>query len=196
MNYLAHAYLSFGHADILAGNLFSDYIKGKKQFEYPPPVQYGIRLHRLIDEFTDTHPVTLEAKKVFKPAVGLYAGAFMDVVYDHFLALDQNEFPGGLLDTFAAQTYLTLHDYTDIMPPTFARLFPYMQQYDWLSNYRHTWAIHRSFQGITERAKYLSTSERVFDIFLNEYSFLQNCYSSFFPQLKRNSADIFATFNL
>jgi acyl carrier protein phosphodiesterase len=35
MNYLAHACLSFGRPDILVGNMISDHIKGKKQFDYP-----------------------------------------------------------------------------------------------------------------------------------------------------------------
>jgi len=30
MNYLAHAYLSFDHEEILVGNLISDFVKGKK----------------------------------------------------------------------------------------------------------------------------------------------------------------------
>ncbi|MBK6633182.1 MAG: hypothetical protein IPG38_01660 [Chitinophagaceae bacterium] len=62
MNYLAHAYLSFNDPEILLGNMISDYIKGKKQFDYPLPVQKGIRLHRFIDQFTDTHAATHELK--------------------------------------------------------------------------------------------------------------------------------------
>ena len=31
VNYLAHAYLSFGIPDIVVGNLISDFIKGKKR---------------------------------------------------------------------------------------------------------------------------------------------------------------------
>ena len=30
MNYLAHAYLSFGDPDVLTGNMISDFVKGKK----------------------------------------------------------------------------------------------------------------------------------------------------------------------
>ena len=30
MNYLAHAYLSFGYSELLVGNLISDFVKGKK----------------------------------------------------------------------------------------------------------------------------------------------------------------------
>lgn len=84
MNYLAHAYLSFNDEPTLVGNMISDYIKGKKKFDYSLPIQQGIQLHRFIDEFTDFHVATKEAKQFFKPSVGLYAGAFVDVVYDHF----------------------------------------------------------------------------------------------------------------
>ena len=91
MNYLAHAYLSFNKPDILAGNMISDYIKGKKQFDYPLPVQKGIKLHRAIDNFTDTHAATQELKSFFRPQYRLYSGAFADVVYDHFLANDTYE---------------------------------------------------------------------------------------------------------
>ena len=88
MNYLAHSYLSFGDSEILVGNMISDYVKGKKKFDYPLAIQKGIMLHRTIDTFTDTHPATKAAIVFFKPVVGTYAGAFVDVVYDHFLAKD------------------------------------------------------------------------------------------------------------
>ena len=92
MNYLAHAYLSFGNSNILVGNMISDYVKGKTQFDYPPEIQAGIKLHRAIDDFTDTHEATKNVKEIFKKDYRLYAGAFADVVYDYFLANDKNEF--------------------------------------------------------------------------------------------------------
>ena len=72
--------------------MISDYVKGKTKFDYPVGIQKGIHLHRLIDEFTDAHPVTAKAKSFFRPQYRLYSGAFIDVVYDHFLALDQKQF--------------------------------------------------------------------------------------------------------
>jgi len=87
MNYLAHAYLSFSNEEILVGNMISDFVKGNKKVAYPSSIQKGIMLHRIIDRFTDDHPATRQANTFFKPAVRLYAGAFTDVVYDHFLAL-------------------------------------------------------------------------------------------------------------
>ena len=109
MNYLAHAYLSFNHPGLLVGNMISDFIKGKKKFDYPPEIQNGIALHRAIDEFTDGHPATKKAKEFFRPAYRLYSGAFVDVVYDHFLARDTNEFEDAeSLQNFTLQSYATL----------------------------------------------------------------------------------------
>ena len=62
MNYLAHAYLSFNEPEILVGNMISDFVKGKKKFDYSPGVQKGIALHRAIDNFTDYHTATKAAK--------------------------------------------------------------------------------------------------------------------------------------
>jgi acyl carrier protein phosphodiesterase len=39
MNYLAHAYLSFNQPEILVGNMISDFVKGKKKFDFAPGIQ-------------------------------------------------------------------------------------------------------------------------------------------------------------
>ena len=62
MNYLAHAYLSFNEPEILVGNMISDFVKGKKRFDFSENIQKGIMLHRNIDTFTDEHEVTKKAK--------------------------------------------------------------------------------------------------------------------------------------
>jgi acyl carrier protein phosphodiesterase len=188
MNYLAHAYLSFNNPDILAGNMISDYIKGKKQFDYPPAVQKGIKLHRAIDNFTDTHAATQELKSFFRPQYRLYSGAFADVVYDHFLANDTHEFGSETeLKKFAADTYQLLESYTELFPLLFQKMFPYMKEYDWLYNYRHTWGIEKSLGGVVRRSAYLTESAIAFEIFNTHYTAMQACYNVFFPDLKKYS---------
>lgn len=184
MNYLAHAYLSFHHPDILVGNMISDFVKGKKQFDYPIAIQKGIRLHRAIDQFTDEHPVTREAKQYFRPAVGLYAGAFLDIVYDHFLTLDNNELTEDGWKTFAAEVYKQLNSRQQNLPAGFAKMLPYMSSQNWLYNYRFTWGIENSFAGLVRRAAYLTDAAPVFSLFTEHYTALQEHYTVFFPQLK------------
>ena len=69
MNYLAHAYLSFGNPAWVTGNLISDYVKGRKRFDYPLNIQQGISLHRAIDEYTDSHEGIKAAKEIFIDAI-------------------------------------------------------------------------------------------------------------------------------
>ena len=189
MNYLAHAYFSFNHPEILVGNMISDFVKGKKKFDYPPAIQKGIMLHRMIDEYTDSHAATHAAKQFFKPAVATYCGAFMDVVYDHFLAIDKNEFPGDTLKEFTTSTYKSLENYIPLFPEKFARMFPYMKEQDWLYNYQFRWGIEKSFGGIVRRAAYLENSEEAFIAFNENYDELKKYADAFLPDIKKYTAE-------
>ncbi len=185
MNYLAHAYLSFHKPGILVGNMISDFVKGKKQYEYPLEIQHGIRLHREIDTFTDLHPATKEAKQYLKPAAGAYAGAFMDVVYDHFLALDEQELSPPQWKDFSKEVYAQLADSISVLPEKFAFMLPYMSTQDWLYNYRFTAGIEKSFGGVARRAKYIADSHPVFLLFEKHYEELRKSYTAFFPDVKK-----------
>ena len=185
MNYLAHAYLSFNQPGILTGNMISDFVKGKKKFDFSPVIQKGIALHRAIDEFTDFHPVTQKAKAYFKAEYRLYSGAFIDVVYDHFLANDKKEFPDkSKLGSFCQSTYLSLQNNSAGLPEKFLQMLPYMQQQNWLYHYSFKEGIEKSFGGLVRRAAYLSESAIAYEIFIERYDELGECYQLFFPALK------------
>lgn len=184
MNYLAHALLSFGNKEILLGNMISDFVKGKKQFLYPPVVHNGIVLHRAIDAFTDAHPVVQEAKQVFRKDYRLYSGAFIDVAFDHFLAIDKKEFAEGALYTFSQDTYKNLKEQYSLMPDVFQRMFYYMEQQNWLYGYQTKEGIYQSFRGLVKRAAYLQDSSAAIKIFNQQFSFLKNCFNEFWPTLK------------
>ncbi len=184
VNYLAHAYLSFNIPAVLAGNLISDFVKGKKQFDYPANVHKGIVLHRAIDQFTDEHAATATAKEIFRPQYRLYSGAFVDVAYDHFLANDSGEFTGNRLYAFSQEVYEALDQFIPLFPPPFQSMFPYMKEQNWLYGYRQRQGIANSFEGLVRRSAYLTESRTAFQLFEENYDALQACYDSFFPALK------------
>ena len=185
MNYLAHAYLSFNIPEILVGNMISDFVKGKKQYDFPIAIQKGIQIHRAIDAFTDAHAITKHAKQYLYPAVGTYSGAFIDVAYDYFLANDNLVFnTENDLQQFATKTYKTLNGFTNILPDRFVKMLPYMQQQNWLYNYQYLWGIKNSFEGVSKRAQYLDNSNNCFKLFEENCTQIQECYQLFFPQLK------------
>ena len=185
MNYLAHAYLSFGNSNILVGNMISDYVKGKTQFDYPPEIQAGIKLHRAIDDFTDTHEATKNVKEIFKKDYRLYAGAFADVVYDYFLANDRNEFVDDeSLKIFSTETYTLLEKEQHHFPEKFLKMFPFMKSQDWLYNYRTNEGMQKSFGGLARRAKYIEETDTAYQIFLENKENIQGYYEIFFPEIK------------
>ena len=193
MNYLAHAYLSFNDPEILVGNLISDFVKGKRKFEYPPVIQQGIMLHRFIDTYTDEHPATKEAKEIFRPHYRLYSGAFVDVVYDHFLATDENEFTENTLFNFSQQVYAVLEKYQPWFPEKFAAMFPYMKKQNWLYHYRTMQGTEKSMGGVVRRAVYLTESDTAVLLFKKCYQPLQQCYRQFWQDAKpfiRNQFEI------
>ena len=183
MNYLAHAYLSFNEPELLAGNMISDFVKGKKKFEYSMGIQKGIALHRAIDTFTDDHILIKEAKEIFRPHYRLYAGAFVDVVFDHFLAIDALHFNKESLFNFAQTTYQTLDVFSPVFPDRFTRIYPFMKTQNWLYNYQERWGIEKSLAGVVRRSQYLTESDTAFQLFEEHYQQLNHLYKLFFPLL-------------
>ena len=192
MNYLAHVVLSFDQPEILTGNMISDFVKGKKKFDYSPVVQKGIHLHRLIDTFTDFSPITKIAKEFFRPEYRLYSGAFVDVVYDHFLANDDAQFEqyGGLRN-YVAKIYQVLEENKKDFPEPFLKMLPYMKTQDWLYNYKSREGIKKGLGGVAYRAAYLNESDKAFQIFNDHYQELEECYRIFFPKLKEYAHEQF-----
>lgn len=184
MNYLAHAYLSFNDPETLTGNMISDFVKGKKKFDYPPGIQNGIMLHRVIDTFTDTHEATKLAKEVFRPHYRLYCGAFVDVVYDHFLATDLAEFTESSLFDFSQHIYFNLDKQKEWLPERFALMLPHMKEHNWLFHYRTRWGTGKSLGGVVRRSVHLTESDTAFELFEQHYQLLQDCFRHFWADAK------------
>jgi len=194
MNLLAHAYLSFQDPHLLTGNMISDFVKGKRQFDYPPAILRGIRLHRAIDQFTDQHPATRAAKEIFRSHYRLYAGACVDVSFDHFMANDSSHFQDeNTLKTFAAGVYNQLSAQMQWLPTGFSVMLPHMEAQNWLYHYRFRFGIARAFGGLVHRAVHMHDSETAFRLFESSYELLQRCYHDFFPDLYRMAEDWIAS---
>ena len=185
MNFLAHAYLSFQHPQMLVGNMVSDFVKGAAKDKFVNDIRQGIILHREIDAFTDIHPATKKAKEIFRPYYRLYSGAIVDVLYDHFLAVDEEIFTEHSLKYFTQDVYQTLEQHAATLPAQFVQVLYYMKMQDWLYNYKNERGIERSLKGLVRRAIYLEESGTAFSLFQENYALLQEYYREFFPDVKQ-----------
>ncbi|EJL72469.1 acyl carrier protein phosphodiesterase [Chryseobacterium populi] len=195
MNYLAHSFLSFTDGQIV-GQFLEDFIRNKDRFSFPKDIQDGITLHRAIDTFTDSHPAIHEAKKVFSPLVRLYAGAFVDVSMDYFLATDftLNSLRGW--KEHSLKVYRVLNENKEWLPENFKKMLVKMEADDWLYNYREDWGIKFSIKNVLNKAQYLDKDLPVFELFLQNKEVLQKCYNHFFPDLLNHAKGINALLQL
>jgi len=109
LNYLAHIFLSGDDGSLQVGNFIGDFVKGSKLNSYPDRIRDGIRLHRGIDSFTDSHEVVRETVAFLRPDFGRYSAILVDMYFDYFLALDFAVYsPDESLKRFSMRFYFSV----------------------------------------------------------------------------------------
>lgn len=184
LNYLAHLYLSANHPELTIGNFIADHVKGGGEGAYAGDVLRGIRLHRMIDAFTDVHPVVEKSKRRLRPVFRKYAPVIVDVFYDHFLARDWKSYHHLELDTFASGCYSLLRDRIDFLPDRAAHMLSYMERQNWLVNYGSLDGIRHALTGLSRRARFPSNMEHAHLSLEEDYQDFQEEFEMFFPELR------------
>lgn len=196
MNFLAHIYLSNGHPKIMVGNFIGDFVKGRNYSElYEPGVAKGIELHRLIDEYTDHHPVVQQSKMKLRQKYRHYAAVIVDIFYDHFLSRYWNDYHPTPLPVFASAAYKTIEAHESILPRAVKGMLPYMINENWLVNYGNFHGIGQALNGISRRTQYESKMDESIHELKDLYEEFKTEFNSFMPDIKRE-AKTFLTHNL
>jgi acyl carrier protein phosphodiesterase len=151
VNYLAHLFLAGTTAESLIGNLAGDFVKGRIGDELPTGIAEGIRQHRRIDAFTDSHPSVAAFRRVLIPEHGHYARVIADVFLDHFLAVDFTRYSPEPLDRFLSRVYDTIDPHLDQLPGDLRFVYPRMRDGGWLSLYQTIEGIRQALGGISHR---------------------------------------------
>ena len=185
MNLLAHAYLSKPYSSVLLGNMLGDDVKGMQIKLYPPGVRVGIQLHRYIDSFTDEHPLISEAKKIFSPVAGLYAGAIIDISMDYFLANDPLILSAVQWQAFAHWAYQQLAIGESWHIGGFKRYFPYLVRENWFIHYAELPFIEQSMRNLLKRVGKAAIYPEVKSLFESNNKMLAETYNAFFPLLNQ-----------
>ncbi len=187
MNYLAHLYLSFGEEEIMVGNFIADAIKGRQIEKYTGDILKGIRLHRQIDSYTDSHPMVAQSKARIRSQYRKYSGVVVDMYYDHFLAANWASYSDVSLQQFTKSAYRTLFKYYLKMPAKMKRILPAMAIGNWLASYADVDNIGLALRGMSTRTRFDSGIEHGKTELLLHYPELKKDFESFFPELIRYS---------
>ncbi|MCE7060397.1 ACP phosphodiesterase [Dyadobacter sp. CY343] len=192
MNFLAHILLSGEREGVMMGNYVGDFVKGRltenKTANWNPEYVIGLKLHRFIDSFTDTHEEVRAAKAVAAKAMGRLAGIVVDIYFDYFLAKHFAEYHQDPLFVYAHATYSTIEKNEYLVPEEMIPMVRAMIRQDWLTGYATFEGIDTTFQRLSRRAAYLEPI-RVAGLDLRENeAFYYEKFLLFFPQLQKSAA--------
>lgn len=185
MNYLAHIFLAGTNPEAQLGGLLGDFVKPGFAGVFETTIEREIRLHRLIDTFTDSHPVVLSAKAKFRRSTRRFSGVILDILYDHFLASAWASYSQDNIEQFIQRFYAYLLKVEMSLPERLVRITPYMTKQDWLGSYREFAgfenAIHGVSRRVSKRAEELISGLE--DVALNITDFREG-FDVFFPELQ------------
>jgi len=185
MNFLAHLYLSKNNKNILIGNFIADAVKGKKHADYSKEIQAGILLHREIDNYTDNHPIVRKSKRRLHERYNHYDGVIIDILYDHFLAKNWDNYSEIPLEIYANSVYTFLEENKEKFPTKIQHILPYMIEYNWLIAYASLNGIERVLQGMNKRTKGISKMDLAINDLKLFYKEFEKDFTQFFKELEK-----------
>ena len=160
MNYLAHIALSGSNPEIIMGNFSGDFIKGRldspTKVSLPKNFIAGVRLHRFIDNFTDTDETVREMTKELCHTYGRAAAIATDIYFDHFLAKDFSKYHGVDLRSFVSGFYDISTHHSHLIVPAFRPLAEALISNDWLFRYREWITVERTLISMGKRYPFLA----------------------------------------
>jgi len=183
MNWLAHLLLSEPQTPHRLGNLLADLVKGSARRGLPAELQRGLACHRIIDAYTDAHPLFQRSQRRIGPPFERFAGVLIDIFYDHFLARSWQRHGVGALDDFTSEIYTALLGYVGEIPEKARWVIQRMASEDWLGSYRNVagveWTLGRLSLRLSRPGLLLPAVQEM----LRNYEALDGDFQEFYPQL-------------
>ena len=179
MNYLAHLFLAGDSAESLIGNLAGDFVKGPLRDEFTPGIREGIRQHRRLDAFTDTHPHVAAFRRVLIPDHGHYARVIADVFLDHFLSTNWSRYSNERLDDFVKRVFSTMDGQPQ--PGRLALVYSYIPS--WILSYREIEGIHIALTNLSRRLSRRPHLETATHHLIDSRVELERRFHDFFPDV-------------
>jgi acyl carrier protein phosphodiesterase len=183
MNWLAHLYLSDTDTEHRLGNLLADFVKGSARQRLGPGLRRGLECHKVIDFFTDMHPVVFRSKQRIGEPFRRFAGVLVDVFYDHLLARNWDSFAAVPLNAFTAEIYASFLSYSGELPERARGLLERLAREDLLGSYRTLAGIDLALQRIALRLDRPGLLDHAVDELSGQMAELESDFLEFFPQL-------------
>ncbi len=183
MNHLAHLTLAGDDHGLVVGGFLGDFVKGRLGGELPCAVERGVRLHRAIDRFTDTHDIPKQSRERFARRFRRFGGIMTDIAYDHILATSWQPVSNETLDKFSSRMMTVLLANLETMPERAQLTATRMAEVNALVGYRQPKFIDRSLGFLSTRlSRENPLAEAAPEVHLH-INALRSDFARFFPEL-------------
>ena len=174
----------------MIGNFIGDAVKGRAYTNLHPVVQKGILLHRAIDDYTDRHPLNAEIRKLLHPVCGKYAGVYLDMFYDHFLAAGWDDFsPHVSLRSFCIRFYVDILLRYKYLPPKIKAFLPSLIVKNRLKSYSEIKKLQEALEIMTTYTSLPRTTTQAIECLIDNYDTMKEAFYTFFPQIIDHTAE-------
>ena len=189
MNFLAHLFLAGDDDGLRLGAMLGDFVHGKKVLEsFPDDVRLGIKLHRHIDQFTDSLPQIANLRRHFLSPFRRYSGIVIDLAYDHELAKRWEQYSNESLQDFDLNVRELLARYEPLVPYRLEMFMNYADRRGLFAAYREESEILRSLRGIGTRLSRPNPLHRVEEIWDGLAPHFSASFESVFLQIQSDVA--------
>ncbi len=194
MNFLAHCLIGEFASEkpepgLIVGGFLGDFIKGPVPEELPLPLAMGVRLHRRIDAYSNTHPVIRTSCRRFPPDLRRFAPIFVDVLADHCLARQWSSFHNERLELFNQRTYGLIEKEMEWLPDRAISFYGYMREHDLLAGYQSWTVVERALFSITRRLKREVLNKQLALTAHRELTGLEEDFLDYFPDMLEHAQD-------
>jgi len=184
LNFLAHFHLAWPDEGLVAGGLEGDYYKGPLGSDLPDSIAQGVRLHRAIDAYTDSHPLVAQLRREFPPNLRRYAGILIDLSFDHYLSKHWDDYSEIPLPEFNTGIYRTLASHEQSLSDGSRRMLARMLEHNILGLYGDWETVPASAARIGQRFRRGNPLADVGADLAPVRDLLEQAFLGFYPQLQ------------
>jgi acyl carrier protein phosphodiesterase len=170
MNFLAHIHIADYCGSSIAGNLLGDFVKGDPGRDYPVAISNGIRLHRFVDSFTDSHSAMTAGKSYFSQELRRFAPIALDMFWDHCLARSWSDYHTLDLSDFCRLAEERARGIDVAVPERYSRVTERMWSGRWLESYQDLAILEVALARMSQRSLRMRRLADCFAPLQNNYS--------------------------
>jgi acyl carrier protein phosphodiesterase len=197
MNWLAHVFLSAPNVEFQLGNLLADVVRGPQRAAMSAEFVRGAACHKIIDKFTDAHPVVRRSRARVGSQHRRFSGVLIDVFYDYYLARNWQRYSSSTLAEYTATFYAAVQAHPMELPPDARSMLERIIRYDLLGSYARVEGVERALRRISTYLesrwhKQFALDQGVRDLLAHEAAFAAD-FDEFFPSLQAHVAEFGST---